>query len=77
MVEIINVTSKKIMDKLKISDRVSKLTKKDCYITIKDHKSDFEANPTTRIINPTQPEIGKISKKRILERVNKQRITWD
>ena len=38
------------------------------FFTLKDHKSDFTANPSVRIINPTKPEIGRISKK-ILERI--------
>ena len=39
------------------------------FITLKDHKPNFRNNPTCRLINPTKPEIGKISKQ-ILEKIN-------
>ena len=31
------------------------------FITIKDHKPNFQNNPSCRLINPYKPEIGKIS----------------
>ena len=31
--------------------------------TLKDHKDNFQENPKIRLINPTKPEIGRISKK--------------
>ena len=40
-------------------------------MTLKDHKSEFATNPSVRVINPTKPEIGRISKK-ILERIVSQ-----
>lgn len=61
-IDKINSISKSITDKLKISDRVSKLQPKEAYILLKDHKPDFRSKPSTRIINPTRPEIGRISK---------------
>lgn len=42
MVESTTITSKMITGKLKISDKVGKLITKDCYITIKDHKPDWD-----------------------------------
>ena len=68
---IINKEAKSITDKLKISNRVCKLRKKDCYLLLKDHKPDFINKIAVRLINPTRTEIGKISKT-ILERCNKQ-----
>jgi len=41
----------------------------NCFITLKDHKENFENNPTTRLINPAKNEIGRISKK-ILDTIN-------
>ena len=67
----INKEAKLITNKLKISDRVSKLNKKDCYLLLKDHKPNFNSKITARLINPTRTEIGKISKT-ILEKINKQ-----
>ena len=43
----------------------------NCFITLKDHKENFENNPSTRLINPAKNELGRISKV-ILEKVNKQ-----
>ena len=60
---------KKITQDLQIDDRVDTTAKKDAFITLKDHKPNFENNPSCRIINPTKSEIGKVSK-RILDRIN-------
>ena len=38
------------------------------YVTLKDHKPNFNNNPSCRLINPSKIEIGKISKQ-ILSRV--------
>ena len=51
-----------------IEERVNKYSEKASYITLKDHKSDFVANPRCRLINPAFSEIGKISKS-ILDRI--------
>ena len=42
----------------------------DCeaFITLKDHKENFVHKPSCRLLNPTKPEIGKVSKQ-ILERI--------
>ena len=42
----------------------------NCFITLKDHKDNFENNPTTRLINPAKNEIGRISKV-VLDKTNK------
>ena len=51
-----------IARKLELEDRIYKTSKKEAYITLKDHKPNFNNKPTCRLINPTKPEIGKISK---------------
>ena len=61
----------KIVKDLDIQDRVFATQKLRAFFTLKDHKSDFNSKPAVRIINPTKPEIGKISKK-ILERIVSQ-----
>jgi len=53
---------------MRIEDRVETLAERECFITLKDHKDDFENNPKCRLINPTKSELGKVSKK-ILERI--------
>ena len=42
---------------------------KNAFITLKDHKPNFDNKPTCRLINPTKSEIGKFSKE-ILDRIN-------
>ena len=61
---------KEIVKKLNLDDRVFATQKKNCFITLKDHKPNFHNNPTCRLINPCKPEIGKISK-RILANIVK------
>ena len=36
---------------------------------LKDHKPNFTNNPTARLINPSKPELGRISRE-ILQRIN-------
>ena len=58
----INKEAKEITTQLKIDQKVNCLPEQQAFITIKDHKTDFLAKPTYRLINPTKTEIGKISK---------------
>ena len=36
--------------------------KRQCFLTIKDHKDDFRVNPKYRLLNPAKSELDKISK---------------
>ena len=72
--QVIEAENKKIATNLNIDDRVEITANKDAFITLKDHKDNFDNNPACRLINPTKSEIGKISKK-ILDRVNNKIIT--
>lgn len=67
----INLEAKSIAESYKLSDRIDCIAKTPAYITLKDHKENFDNNPSCRLINPSKNELGKISKS-ILERVNKQ-----
>ena len=60
---------KKIAEKLKIGDRMECLANQQAFVTLKDHKDNFQNNPTCRLINPAKSEMGLISKQ-ILERAN-------
>ena len=51
-----------LASKLGIVDRVEKYNTKNCFITIKDDKSDFKRNPECRLMNPAKTQIGKVSK---------------
>ena len=48
--------------KFKVEDRIEKYNIKRCFITLKDHKSVFQSNPTCRIISLSKSEMVKISK---------------
>ena len=68
----INRTTKKITEKLPISDRIDKMLETEyiyTYITIKDHKEYFPNKISCRFINLSKSSIGKISK-RILDKFN-------
>ena len=64
---------KRIAKDLQLDNRIDALAEKDCFITLKDHKPNFNNKPICRLINPAKSEIGIISK-RILERINKKVI---
>ena len=65
----INQAHIKIVHDLDLEDRVFKTAERPAFITMKDHKPNFENNPTCRLLNPCKPEIGKINK-RLLENIN-------
>ena len=52
----------------KVLDRIEVIGTGNCFITLKDHKTNFINHPTTRLINPTKNEIGRISKE-VLDRI--------
>ena len=58
----LNSETKMLAHRLGIVDRVEKYNTKNCFIMIKDHKSDFKTNPECRLINPAKTQIGKVSK---------------
>ena len=58
----LNNEAKMLAHRLGIVDRVEKYNTKNCFITIKDHKSDFKTNPECRLINPSKTQIGRVSK---------------
>ena len=68
-VKEVSKVDKEIVTKLEIADRVYSTTGKQAFVTLKDHKPSFNNNPTCRLLNPTKPEIGKISQK-ILAKIN-------
>ena len=65
----INTGDKIISAELELDDRINIAAKNEAFITLKDHKDNFNNNPKCRLINPRKSEIGKISK-RILEKIN-------
>ena len=65
----INNELKHIADKLSIGNRIECMKKREAFISLKDHKENFENNPKCRLINPAKSDSGKISKL-ILDKVN-------
>ena len=63
--------SAKFAKKAGILDRMDQSGSSNCFITLKDHKENFQNNPTTRLINPAKNEIGRISKV-ILDKINNE-----
>jgi hypothetical protein len=59
-----NITKedKKVAMDLEIDDRLYCTSKRDCFVTLKDHKQNFMNSPKCRVINPTKSELGKVSK---------------
>ena len=62
---------KEVATELNIEDRISGQSKNKAFITIKDHKENFEARTKCRLINPAKSEMGKVSK-HILDKINKK-----
>ena len=52
----LNGEAKMLAHRLGIVDRVEKYNTKNCFITIKDHKSDFKINPECRLISPAKTD---------------------
>ena len=58
-----------IATKLGIANRMEVCAERKAYITLKDHKPEFQSRPSCRLINPAKSETGIVSKN-ILERIN-------
>ena len=65
----INHELKGISHNLGIGDRIDTMAKTPAFITLKDHKDNFETNPKCHLINPSKSELGKVSKN-ILDNIN-------
>lgn len=68
--ENINKQGKAILHDSDIMKRMEINSDNNCFFTLKDHKENFNNNPTTRLINPAKNELGRISKT-ILQHINK------
>jgi len=65
---------KSIATSIKLDDRITTTAKHNAFVTLKDHKPNFQNNPSCRLINPAKTEIGIVSKQ-ILDKINKTMIT--
>ena len=64
-VDEVTKVDKEIVTKLDIQDRVYSTTAKQAFVTLKDHKPNFNNNPTCRLLNPTKTELGRIAKQKL------------
>ena len=60
----------KIVTNLDLEDRIFETSKLECFVKLKDHKNNFREAPSVRTLNPTKPEVGKISKKILDEKID-------
>ena len=60
---------KDISNNLGIGDKIEKMKKREAFISLKDHKENFENKPKCRLINPAKSESGKL-RKIILDEIN-------
>ena len=67
----VNKEAKSIVTTLGIADRVEQYAQQPAFITLKDHKDNFESHPKCRLINPAKSALGAISKNH-LDKVNSQ-----
>ena len=67
---VINQKGKEILKDQPVLSRMNINGQNNCFVTLKDHKENFNNNPTTRLINPAKNELGRISKV-ILQKINK------
>ena len=65
----INHEAKQIASSYSVDNRAESLARSPAFITLKDHKDNFNQKHPCRLINPCKNELGAISKS-ILDRVN-------
>ena len=70
-VSTINSEAKRLAEELELEDRIDTIAQRESFITLKDHKPNFENATTCRLINPCKSELGRVSKQ-ITERIVKQ-----
>ena len=69
----INMETKNIAKKVQRSDRIEGLAKNPAFITLKDHKDNFQSSLHCHLINPSKTELGIVSKS-ILENINQHLV---
>ena len=57
-----NQKGKEILKNKEALHRLDINEESNFFFTLKDHKENFQNNPTVRLINPAKNEIGRISK---------------
>ena len=70
VIDAINDEARIVTKDLEVANRINKIPLKEAFITLKDHKVNFNAEPKCRLINPTKSNVGRISKVK-LDEINK------
>ena len=70
-VKKVNIEAASIATNLELEDRIEQLSESKAFITLKDHKENFQNDPKCRLINPAKSNIGKISKQ-LIQEINKE-----
>ena len=65
----INKEAQTIANTLEIAGRMDVMARRKSFITLKDHKENFENSLPCRLINPAKSEMGRVSKQ-ILDGIN-------
>ena len=61
-VNSINIEVKNTAKEIRFDDWVEKITEKEAFICLKDHKPNFDNHPTCRLISPSKSELGHVTK---------------
>ena len=61
--------ARKVARSFNIDNKMDVTTKRQCFVTIKDHKDDFRVNSNYRLPNARKSELGKLSK-HILQQIS-------
>ena len=57
-INAINTEATAIAKDLNLDERIEQNNQNQSFITLKDHKENFQNNPKCRLINPAKSEIG-------------------
>ena len=69
-VKSVNEEARFIANRLEIADKVEVMSQSLAFVTIKDHKDNFQTDTKCRLINPAKSQIGILSRQ-ILQKANK------
>ena len=67
----ININGRNILKDKEVLQSMDINNESNCFITLKDHKENFQNNSPVRLINPAKNELGRLSKFTI-QAVNKE-----
>ena len=67
----INISGRNILKDKEVLQRMDINGESNCFITLKDHKENFQNNPSVRLVNPAKNELGRLSKF-VIQAMNKE-----